>query len=360
MTRAGLGVRLAAAEICCGLLARCSFESKEPHMKSRGAGWLGITIVVLTAPSRPVSGQSPDAAELAQRLARMTAVTGYEKAMVDTILSLLPGAKRDRAGSAVLVLGSGEPRRLAACPLDETGFAVGRIRPDGWITLHRSPARAGLAGPLFDQQLEGQRVTVFGSRGPIPGVVAVRSVHLTRGRGPLSQEPFTVDDAYVDVGATSDRQAGQLGVAVLTPVAITKQPHRYGSDRLAAPWVGRRAACGALLAAARDVSKSGGGARAGTTVVAFVVEQQMGARGVLTLATNQGPFAETWIADAAGGGSAFQSAQVAAGPRAALGQLHNWEIATRYPGTPVETVSLPDVDRLNATISSWLKGEEPR
>jgi len=329
-------------------------------MKSRGTGWPGITIVLLAALSRPATGQSPGAAELAQRLAGMTAVTGYEKAMVDTILSLLPDAKRDRAGSAVLVLGSGEPRRLAACPLDETGFAVGRVRPDGWITLHRSPARGGPPGPLFDQQLEGQRVTVFGSRGAVPAVVAVRSVHLTRGRGPLSQEPFTVDDAYMDVGATSDRQVGQLGVTVLTPVAITKQPHRYGSDRLAAPWAGRRAACAALLAAARDVSKSGGGARGGTTIVAFVVEQQLGARGLLTLATTQGPFAETWIADAAGAGSAFHSAQVPAGPRAALGQLHDWDIPTRYPGTPVETVSLPEVDRLNATMSSWLKGEGAR
>jgi putative aminopeptidase FrvX len=336
------------------------FDSKELHMKSRGTGWLRTTIVLLAGLSRPVSGQSPGAAELAQRLAGMTAVTGYEKAMVDTVLSLLPGAKRDRAGSAVLVLGSGEPRRLAACPLDETGFAVGRIRPDGWITLRRSPTRGGPPGPLFDQQLEGQRVTVFGSRGPVPGVVAVRSVHLTRGRGPLSQEPFTVDDAYMDVGATSDRQAGQLGITVLNPVAITKQPHRYGSDRLAAPWAGRRAACGALLAAARDVSKSGGGARAGTTIVAFVVEQQLGARGLLTLGTTKGPFAETWIADAAGAGAAFQSVQMPAGPRAALGQLRNWEIPTRYPGTPVETVSLPDVERVSATISSWLKGEGAR
>jgi putative aminopeptidase FrvX len=166
-----------------------------------------------------------------------------------------------------------------------------------------------------------------------------------------------VDDAYMDVGATSDRQAGQLGVTVLNPVAITKQPHRYGSDRLAAPWAGRRAACGALLAAARDVSKSGGGARAGTTIVAFVVEQQLGTRGLLTLATTKGPFAETWIADAAGAGTAFQSAQVPAGPRAALGQLHNWEIPTRYPSTPVETVSMPVVERVSATMSSWLKGE---
>ena len=218
----------------------------------------GLVLALITGVWIPVEAQASAAAELALRLAGMTAVTGYEQAMVDTLLSLLPGAQRDRAGNAVLTFGSGAPRRLAACPLDETGFAVGRLRPDGWLTLRRSPARIGPPGPLFDQQLEGQRVTVFGSRGAVPAVVAVRSVHLTRGRGPLAQEPFTVDDAYVDVGAGSDRQAAALGVAVLNPVALAKRPHRYGSDRFAAPWAGRRAACAALLGAARDAAPRSG------------------------------------------------------------------------------------------------------
>jgi putative aminopeptidase FrvX len=318
---------------------------------------LGLVIALSAGLRLPLGAQASSAAQLAQRFAGMTAITGYEQAMVDTVLSLLPGAQRDRAGSAVLVLGSGEPRRLAACPLDETGFAVGRVRPDGWLTLRRSPARIGPPGPLFDQQLEGQRVTVFGQRGPVPAVVAVRSVHLTRGRGPIAQEPFSVDDAYVDLGASSERQVSELGVAVLSPVAVVKRPQRYGTDRLAAPWAGRRAACAALLAAARDASKSGGRTRSGTTVVAFVVEQQLGARGLLTVATTRGPFAETWIADAASAEPALAKAELPPGPRAALGPVHTWDVPTRYPGTPVETVSLPDVEKTNAAISGWLTRE---
>ena len=318
----------------------------------------GLVLALITGVWIPVKAQASAAAELALRLAGMTAVTGYEQAMVDTLLSLLPGAQRDRAGNAVLTFGSGAPRRLAACPLDETGFAVGRLRPDGWLTLRRSPARIGPPGPLFDQQLEGQRVTVFGSRGAVPAVVAVRSVHLTRGRGPLAQEPFTVDDAYVDVGAGSDRQAAALGVAVLNPVALAKRPHRYGSDRFAAPWAGRRAACAALLGAARDAApRSGTAATSGSTVIAFVVEQQLGARGLLTLATTRGPFEETWIADAAGGADTLQAAELPAGPRAALGQIHGWDLATRYPGTAVETVSLREVERVGTAITGWLRGE---
>ena len=310
------------------------------------------------AKALPAQTAGATAADLAVRLAGMTAVTGYEQRMVDTLLTLLPGSERDRAGDAVLALGSGTPRRLAACPVDETGYAVGRVRPDGWLTLHRSPARLRVPGPLFDQELEGQRVTVFGRRGAIPGVVAVRSIHLTRGRASIPTEPFTSDDAFVDIGAGNGREVAALGVGVLSPVALAKRPHRYGSDRLAAPVAGRRAACAALLAAVRQVTAGQGMAPArGTTVVAFVVEQQLEARGLLTVATNRGPFDETWVVDDSAGVAAIEAAPLPAGPRAALGRIHGWQVATKYPGTAVETVSLGEVEQTSAKIADWLRGE---
>jgi len=310
------------------------------------------------AKALPAQTAGASAADLAVRLAGMTAVTGYEQRMVDTLLTLLPGSERDRAGDAVLALGTGVPRRLAACPVDETGYAVGQVRPDGWLTLHRSPVRLRVPGPLFDQQIEGQRVTVFGRRGAVPGVVAIRSIHLTRGRASVPNEPFTSDDAFVDIGAASAREVAALGVGVLSPVALAKRPHRYGSDRLAAPMAGRRAACAALLAAVRRTTAGQGAAPArGTTVVAFVVEQQLEARGLLTVATTRGPFDETWIADDSAGVAAIQAASLPAGPRAALGRVHGWAVATRYSGTAVETVSLGEVEQTSAKIADWLRGE---
>ena len=317
-------------------------------------------VLLAAAPARWLGAQVPAASpgDLAVRLAGMTAVTGYEQAMVDTLLTLLPGAERDRAGNAVLIFGNGAPRRLAACPLDETAYAVGGVRPDGWLTLHRSPGRLLAAGPLFDQQLEGQRVTVFGRRGPVPGVVAVRSVHLTRGRGSGPPDPFTSDDAFVDVGAASARDVEALGVGLLSPVAVAKRPHRYGTDKLAAPMAGRRAACAALLAAARRaVAEQGMVPLHGTTVIAFVVEQQLELRGLLTVATNRGPFDETWIADVAPGIAALKAASLPTGPRAALGRLNGWEIGARYAGTAVETVALGDVEQATGRIAGWLRGE---
>src|SRR5439155_78091 len=161
-----------------------------------------------------------DLDRLALRFASMTAVTGLEQAMVDSLRALFPGSTRDHVGNVTLTLGQGSPKRLFTCPLDEVGYVVGNILPDGFLLLRRvGGGGAGrTASPLFDQQLEGHRVSVFGARGAVPGVVAVKSTHLTRGRGaPGTPDPvFTVDNAYVDGGATAALPARYADTAVET------------------------------------------------------------------------------------------------------------------------------------------------
>jgi putative aminopeptidase FrvX len=307
--------------------------------------------------SSPAVAQQPAPAlpELAQRLAGMTAVTGYEQRMIDTLLGLLPGAVRDRAGNAVVVLGGGDRRRLLACPVSEPGFIVGRVRDDGWLTLRRAPGRVS---PLVERQIEGQRVDLFGRRGVVPGVVAVRSVHLTRGRG-VAGGAFTVDSAYVDVGASSAAEVAAAGVGVLSPLAIAKRPQRYGRDLLAGPVAGRRTACAALvLAARRAIAEQGMVPRGESVVVAFLVEQDLDGRGLGTIAHARGPFAETVIVDGAPGapGAVTRAPDSAATRWPALGTVARWSLGTRYPATAVETTSLAGADTLVTALARWIGG----
>src|SRR5512147_600149 len=204
-------------------------ESAGGQADRRSGGRLvqAAILAALTLTARPPDRLTAQAAQslatLAPRLAAMTAVSGYERAVTDTILRLLPGATRDRIGNVVLTLGSGDPRRLVYCDLDEAGFVVGNVTPEGLLRLRRV---GRITSALFDQQIEGQRVTVWGRRGAVPGVVAVRSVHLTRGRA-AGEQPFSVDDAWVDVGAASAAEITELGIEVLAPVTLAKRPQRY-------------------------------------------------------------------------------------------------------------------------------------
>jgi len=284
---------------------------------------LGALFLTASPPVR-LSAQGSEVEVLAVRLAGMTAVTGLEQAMADSLLALVPGGARDRAGNITLTLGAGGgPKRLVACPLDEAGYVVGSVTDDGYLTLRRVGTRA--AYPLFDQQVEGQAVTVFGAGGAaVPGVVAVKSIHLTRGRAAASDPVFTADNAYVDVGARSRDEVRALGIAVLAPVALTKRPHRYGDRLLAAPAAGRRAACAALVAAARAKPRV-----KGAVVVAFTVQS--------LYAANAG----------------LGSVQALRGPFDEIKQL---TLATRYTDTAVETVSLKDAEQLERDLVKWMEG----
>ncbi len=275
-------------------------------------------VAFLTA---PLSAQTVDS--LAIRFSAMTAVTGYEHAMTDSLLTLLPGSTRDRTGNVTLKIGTGTPKRLISCSIDETGYVVGNITDDGYLMLRRVGGGVRLY-PLFDQQLEGHRVTLFGRRGAVPGVVGVRSTHLTRGRPIQNDPPFTVDNAYIDVGATSRDQVVALGIDVLTPISLTKRPIRYGKGLIAAPNAGRRSACAALAAAALSKPRV-----RGSVVVAFTVQGLYAdTAGLNTVRNLQGPFDE--------------NRQVS--------------VPVKYGDTAVETVALSDVAALVQDVVQWIGG----
>jgi putative aminopeptidase FrvX len=267
--------------------------------------------------------QNPES--LAVRFAGMTAITGYEQAMTDSLLTLLPGSTRDRGGNVTLTLGRGAPNRVVFCPLDEVGYVVGNITDDGYLTLRRVGAPL-LPNPIFDQQLEGHQVTLFGRRGPVPGVVGVRSTHLTRGRPAATDQPFTADDAVVDVGASSRDEVLRLGIALLTPVALTKRPHLYGRRLVAAPAAGRRVACAALASAVLSKPRV-----QGTVLVAFVV---------------QTAYLRTPMGNLGGLHGPIDIVTESTMPLFA-------SVPVKFEDTAVETVDLADADALVKSLTQW-------
>jgi putative aminopeptidase FrvX len=326
------------------------------RVPSRILSRLSFLASLLSPASLPAQADS-GLPNLVRQLASMTAVTGYEQPMADTMLALLPGAVRDRAGNVVLTLGVATRQRAAVCPLDEPGYVVGGIRENGYLTLRQIGTRLPR---LFDQQLEGQRITVFGKRGALPGVVGVHSVHLTRGRGVPAASSFTLDSAYVDVGAASRAEVSRLGIGLLAPVSLAKRPHRYGGQLIASPVAGRRAACAALLSAARAaIAEKGRIPRGEAVVVAFLVEQNLASRGLQTLANTRGPFSETLLVDgeAAALGSVKRTTETdTSSTFSRLGKRTRWSLPIRYGGTAVESVSLTDAESLRVALAAWIEG----
>ncbi|HKT59279.1 MAG TPA: hypothetical protein VJQ46_04465, partial [Gemmatimonadales bacterium] len=160
-------------------------------------------------------------------------------------------------------------------------------------------------------------------------------------------------------GAATAADVAAAGVGVLSPVALAKRPQRYGIDLLAAPVAGRRTACAALaLAARRAIAEQGMVPRGERVLVAFIVEQDLGARGLATLANTRGPFTETLIVDGGPGvpGAVTVARDSAAARLSRLGTVTRWSLGVRYPATAVETTSLAGADSLRTRLVRWIGG----
>ena len=206
------------------------------------------TLLLFAIPSdlRAQNGWSLNTSESLTSWVALDAPPGREHLATDTILQVMPGWKRDALGNLMLRKGSGSPRRVVACGIDRPGFAVTEITNDGYLRLRE--VGAGRQHPLWVQFHEGQPIRVLTRGGPVHGVVILKSTHLQRGR--VANAPLTtLDDLWVDVGATSKADVQRLGVEMLDPIvrdASVGRFNNYVSGHLA----GVRVGCAAVATAA--------------------------------------------------------------------------------------------------------------
>lgn len=238
-------------------------------------------------PSAAQSQTSPEAhgtfpVELEQFVAT-PAVSGYENQLADKIRA---GLKRfnpttDNLGDVIVTIGSGAPRRLIVTPIDEPGFVVSEIAPDGYLRVQRLPQGGGLP-PIFNETYSAQPVKIGTASGKwIDGVVAGLSVHLQGGRTD-APKASDIQNIYVDIGATSAEEVRKAGVDVLDPIVIDRRIMKLGGEEMAGASVGDRFGAAALveLMGHLDAAKV-----KGTLTIAFVVQQRTGARGLERILT---------------------------------------------------------------------------
>lgn len=170
---------------------------------------------------------------------------GHEAAAANALGTALPGWTADRWGNLVRRVGSGTPRRVVACAMDQSAYVVSRITDDGYLRLRRT---GNPQHPLWDQFHEAQRVKVFTATATHPGVVAVANGHFARQhRG--DSLPVIVDDLWVDVGASSRAAVERMGIALLDPVAADRPLWTF-EGFATGPNAGARAGCAAIAAVA--------------------------------------------------------------------------------------------------------------
>jgi putative aminopeptidase FrvX len=216
-----------------------------------------LTLVVVLVALKVSHGQNGrdgqnDAAALRSWI-KLDAPPGWEHLATDQILKVMPGWRRDALGNLILRQGSGSPRRVVACGIDRPAFAVTEIMETGYLRLREMGSVR--QHPLWTQFHEGQRINVLTRTRAVPGVITVKSTHLQRGR-PANAPLTTLDDLWVDVGASSRAEVRALGIEMLNPVVRDAVSWSYG-EFVGGPLAGVRVGCAAVATAANGRVESG-------------------------------------------------------------------------------------------------------
>ncbi len=296
----------------------------------------------------------------------LIATPGYERLATDRIASATRGWSRDRFGNLMKRVGEGSPRRVLACGIDESGYAVSEITSDGYLRVHtngnsRHPA-------LWDQYHEGQRVIVLAvdrtnslRTRHVPGVFAVRSNHLWR-RRTADDTPTSIENLWVDVGARTRAEAEAMGIAVLNPV-VRDWPEWSFADYVAGPAAASRAGCAAVAAVSATNNRAG----LGETVFLMSTQKGFGWAGLTAAIANLGRVDSLIIVDptlVSSTGAPSRREIRAPWARLSLdvGSISAISLPVRFPGTLIESARESDLQAMFlATLrAAGQSGDAPR
>ena len=205
--------------------------------------------------------------ELLQRLLLATGPSGHESAPAtvwrEGCSQFTQDVKGDVMGSSrARVPGSaGGPRLAIVGHIDEIGLHVSHIDDDGYLHF----GQLGGWDPLV---LVGQRVRLITRSGAVPGVIGRKPIHLLRDDD--RKKAPELKDLHIDVGA-KDGEDARAVVQIGDVAVIEADPLELPNGRLVARALDNRIGCYIAAEAARLVAAAGG---APGEVVAMAVVQE--------------------------------------------------------------------------------------
>jgi putative aminopeptidase FrvX len=238
---------------------------------------LGLVLTYISADR--ASAQTPTKAPSIEDLIATPAVSGHEQRLLQIIKQQLKGGspRTDNLGNVFVTLGSGSPHRVIVTPVDEAGYVVSGITPDGYLRVQRLPQAPPNA--VFDILQSAQPVWVISRTGKkVNGVFAGLSVHLQplRRDAPKLNHP---DEMYLDIGASSAQEVRAAGIDLLDSVVLNRADYLIGSNEHSAPAIGDHFGAIVLTNLFRQLSRSNAKIE-GSLTIAFVTQQWAGGRGL--------------------------------------------------------------------------------
>ena len=267
--------------------------SRSPHSRraflaSVGTGAVAGALGAAPAFAQPAAAPAPSLDATAQLLKALSEAPGppafeeeVRRLVVAEFTALGATIEYDGLGSVLATLpgAASGPRIMVTAHMDEVGLMVQHITADGFI-------RVKTLGGILEQALPDQRWTVLGRNGPVVAVTGLRTTHVLGAaqRGVV----WSLDDTFLDVGATSRDEVERLGIRPGDGIAPKSEFLVMPNGRYAGKAWDDRVGLGVMIAAARRIRSEGLQLPAPVVWVA-TTQEEIGLRGAQTAVNKARP-----------------------------------------------------------------------
>lgn len=247
---------------------------------------LAAGILIFGIGAVPLEARQLDATEdLLRRLTEAPGPSAFEEEVRRIVVSELEALGADidfdGLGSVHASLGGAAdgPRVMVTAHLDEVGLMVQHVTAEGFVRVKNLGGFLGHAYP-------DQRWTILGRDGPVLAVSGLPTVHVSTQA--QRTQVWSVDDVFLDVGATSRLEVEAMGVRPGDGIAPQSPFSVLPNGRYAAKAWDDRVGVAVMIAAARRI-RSESLDLPGQIVWVFTTQEEIGLRGAATAVDHADP-----------------------------------------------------------------------
>ena len=219
---------------------------------------------------------TPESKEFLKRVLTTPSVTGFEEKVQqlirDYVKPFTDDVRTDIHGNVIAARNPGAPLRvMLAGHCDQIGLIVNYINKEGFLYVLT-------VGGWDVQNLVGVRVKIWGANGPVDGVIGKKPIHLMDDDD--KKKVPKVKDLWVDIGA-KDKEEAESVVSVGDPLTVELEYRELRNNLIAAPATDDKAGMWVAMEALRRINPAK--LKVGVFAVS-TVQEEVGLRGSRTSA----------------------------------------------------------------------------
>lgn len=159
------------------------------------------------------------------------------------------------------------PKIALAAHTDQVGFIVFNIDEKGFIRFKK-------VGGAVQRSIEGHQMALHGSKGVVLGVVGIKPGHITKPAEANIVPP--IEEMYIDVGANTKSEVYALGITIGTTITWNNKPVELANNFIASAAADDRAGLAAIISVAKNLKDK---PIPSTVYYIGTVEEEIGLRG---------------------------------------------------------------------------------